>query len=134
MVRALPTFADLMLLPPLIAKDSRVFIKGSVLAVKTAQPEVLKRELEVYPHVSVVVDNDGHVQIRSQDAPTQRYLLVWPSGRQLGVLMWERCYYSVVPAETMQSWTAAGQAITVVRCEDGSSVVQILDGLVDRRD
>lgn len=126
MMRELPSFADLMLLPALVEREAIVFIKGDHIAVETVSPTKVVRVLGVYPHVRPRVDGDGDVVLEAQEAHHRRLLLVWPSGRSQGVLVWERGYFSVLPSAVMTALVAAGCAVDTVDCAAEESLHGVL--------
>jgi hypothetical protein len=128
-MREIPSFADLMLLPTIVQRDARVFVKDDRIAVETRFPASIVKVMSAYPHVRVIVDGDGHVVLAPREARQRRLVLVWPSGRRQGVLVWERGFYSLIDAGVMTSLIAAGCAVETLRCEREESVVDALSRL-----
>jgi hypothetical protein len=128
-MREIPSFADLLLLPGVIERDAIVFIKKNRIAVETQFPVLVVKEMSAYPHVRVSVDADGHVLLEAREAPHRRLLLVWPSGETRGALLWERGFFSVLPAAVLTSLIGAGCAVETVPCERDESLVDALSRL-----
>jgi hypothetical protein len=115
-IREIPSFADLLLLPAVIDRDARTFIKGDGVAVLTSTPREIQSELEQYPHVDISFDDDGDMLLRAKDGGFKRLIFEWPSGKMLGVLLWDRGYYTTTNPKVMESLLASGLSVETVRC------------------
>jgi hypothetical protein len=125
-MREIPSFADLMLLPGIVEREASVFIKQGRIAVTTKYPVQVVKQMSVYPHVRVSVDADGHVLLEAREARHRRLMLVWPSGKRHGMLLWERGYFSLVASAVITALISAGCAVDVVRCEAEESLGDVL--------
>jgi hypothetical protein len=128
-IRAIPSFADLMLLPGIVERSATVFLKRDKIAVETRFPVQIVKEMSVYPHVRVSVDAEGHVILEAREARHRRLLLIWPSGRSEGALLWERGFFSSLDASVVTALLAAGCAVETVRCDEEESLVDVLERL-----
>ncbi|CAN5714522.1 hypothetical protein BH23DEI1_BH23DEI1_22140 [soil metagenome] len=126
MMRELPSFADLMLLPGVVEHEATVFLKGDQIAVRTDAPARVVKEMSSYPHVRVHVDADGHVVLEAREARHRRLLLVWPTGKSQGAFIWERGFFSVVDPSLMTALVAAGCAVDAVECSPGETTIDVL--------
>jgi hypothetical protein len=129
MIQAVPSFADLMLLPPTIAPTCEVFMKNDRIAVRTRdqhdQAEII-RQLEPYPHVDTTIDPEGDLILEPAVCPYRRLMLVWPGGRIHGALLWEGGFYASVDASAFQALFTLGLHIQTIFCSPDDTLEMVL--------
>jgi hypothetical protein len=105
----LPGPNDLLILPKSLEPSADVFLKEGVIAIVSSNPQLHLDKFSMYPHLEPRLDADGHVLL----VPTERHqirlvLVSWPGGEQLGLLLWQDNYYSVVSPDSLAEMAAAG--------------------------
>lgn len=135
MIHIMPSFADLMLLPPAIAPDSEVFMKNDRIAVRTRnkqdQDEIV-HQLQHYPHIDIQVDAQNDLIFEPVVCQYRRLMLVWPQGRTEGVLLWDGGYYACVESPTFQALTALGLHVQTVFCQPDDTLETVLMKLTNK--
>lgn len=129
MIRVMPSFADLMLLPPVIAQSAEVFMKNDRIAVRTdnqADQDQIVHALQPYPHVELHVDQQGDIVMEPLHCHYRRIMFAWPDGRTEGVLLWDGGYYTTVDSSSFQVLTTTGLHVQTLFCRADDTLESVL--------
>lgn len=129
-MKLLPCYAELLMLPGVIQKGAKAQLNDEKITVTCPDPRAMARVLSQYPHVECKIRADNTVSVQLRTLDPQFLLLVWPSGENHGVLIWDNTYYSTLPGDMTQSLIALGHPIATYQCNDGDSFHKVVSQIV----
>jgi len=129
MIRLLPSFADLMLLPEQIDPDASVRLERDRVVVTSREVATLRRTFDAYPHVAARRRGDHELVLEPLAMARARVVLLWPGGETLGVTVWPGGFVSLQRSDATLDVALEGDGVTLVHCRHGESLAEALAGL-----